>query len=294
MHKEFINEINKINKNILKNNVDLKNYNTMKTKSICKCFIEPTSYIELKKVMELIKKYKVKYYILGNGSNVIFTSKQKECIIKLNFNKNKDFEIVNSNELLSSLAYSMYKKGYSGLEYLSFIPASVGGAIVMNAGCYNHNFSDIIEYVYYLDEDLNFKVIKKENCDFSYRNSLFKNSKKIVLGCKIKLINGDKEKIKEIMEKCINKRKSSQPLEYPNSGSIFKNLDDVKAWKLIEDSGLKGYKYKDALVSDKHSNFIVNTKNASGEDIRILIDIIKAKVFYDHKVKLESEVIIID
>ena len=96
------------------------------------------------------------------------------------------------------------------------------------------------------------------------------------------------------MEKCINKRKSSQPLEYPNSGSIFKNLDDVKAWKLIEDSGLKGYKYKDALVSDKHSNFIVNTKNASGEDIRILIDIIKAKVFYDHKVKLESEVIIID
>lgn len=294
MHKEFINEINKINNNILKNNIDLKNYNTMKTKSICKYFIEPTSYIELKKVMQLIKKYKVKYYILGNGSNVIFTSKQKECIIKLNFNKNKDFSIVNSNELLSSLAYLMYKKGYSGLEYLSFIPASVGGAIVMNAGCYNHNFSDIIEYVYYLDEDLNFKVVKKESCNFSYRNSFFKDSKKIVLGCKIKLINGDKEKIKEIMEECINKRKNSQPLEYPNSGSIFKNLDNVKAWKLIEDSGLKGYKYKDALVSDKHSNFIVNTKNASGEDIRILIDIIKAKVFYDHKVKLESEVIIID
>ena len=294
MHKEFINEINKINNNILKNNIDLKNYNTMKTKSICKYFIEPTSCIELKKVMQLIKKYKVKYYILGNGSNVIFTSKQKECIIKLNFNKNKDFSIVNSNELLSSLAYLMYKKGYSGLEYLSFIPASVGGAIVMNAGCYNHNFSDIIEYVYYLDEDLNFKVVKKESCNFSYRNSFFKDSKKIVLGCKIKLINGDKEKIKEIMEECINKRKNSQPLEYPNSGSIFKNLDNVKAWKLIEDSGLKGYKYKDALVSDKHSNFIVNTKNASGEDIRILIDIIKAKVFYDHKVKLESEVIIID
>ncbi len=294
MYKEFINEINKINKNILKKNIDLKNYNTMKTKSICKYFIEPTSYIELKKVMKLIRKYKVKYYILGNGSNIIFTSREKECIIKLNFYKNKDFEIVNSNELLLSLAYSMYKKGYSGLEYLSFIPASVGGAIVMNAGCYNHNFSDIIKYVYYLDEDLNFKVIKKENCNFSYRNSLFKNSKKIVLGCKIKLINGNKEKIKEIMEECINKRKSSQPLEYPNSGSIFKNLDNVKAWKLIEDSGLKGYKYKDALVSNKHSNFIVNTKNASGEDIRILIDIIKAKVFYDHKVKLESEVIIID
>ena len=121
MYKEFINEINKINKNILKKNIDLKNYNTMKTKSICKYFIEPTSYIELKKVMKLIRKYKVKYYILGNGSNIIFTSREKECIIKLNFYKNKDFEIVNSNELLLSLAYSMYKKGYSGLEYLSFI-----------------------------------------------------------------------------------------------------------------------------------------------------------------------------
>lgn len=294
MHKEFIFEVNKINKDILKNNVELKNYNTMKTKSNCKYFIEPTSYIELKKVMELIKKYKINYYILGNGSNTIFTSKQKECVIKLNFNKNKDFRIVNSNELLSSLIYSMYKKGLSGLEYLIGIPASIGGAIVMNAGCYNHNISDVIEYVYYLDEDLNFKIIKRENCAFFYRTSIFKNSKKIVLGCKINLIKENKEKIKAIMEECISKRRDTQPLEYPNSGSIFKNIGDIKAWQLIESSGLRGYKYKDALVSDKHSNFIVNTKNASGEDIRVLIDIIKAKVFYDHKVKLENEVIIVD
>lgn len=294
MNKEFIKEINEINENILKINLDLKYYNTMRTSSVCKYFIEPTTFTETKKVMKLINKYKIKYYILGNGSNIIFTSKKKECIVKLNFNKNKNHNIIYSNELLQTLIYSMYKNGLGGLEYLTGIPASIGGAIVMNAGCYNHNISDVVEFVYYLDEKLNFKAIRKDECNFLYRDSIFKNSKKIVLGCKINLIKKNKEKIKEIMEECINKRKNTQPLKYPNSGSIFKNFDNVKAWKLIESSGLKGYKYKDALISDKHSNFIVNTKNATGEDIRVLIDIIKAKVYYDHKVKLESEVIIID
>ena len=138
------------------------------------------------------------------------------------------------------------------------IPASFGGAIAMNAGAYNCYISDIIEYVYYIDEDLKFKVISGDECKFEYRNSMFKYSKKIILGCKVKLIKKQKKELKRIMEECSFKRKKTQPIEYPNSGSIFKNNNCVKAWELIEKVNLKGYKRNGAMISNKHCNFIFN------------------------------------
>lgn len=294
MNEEFVNKIKSINKNIIKYKVSLKNMNTMKLECNAKYFIQPTTFIELKQVLKIIKEFKIKFYLIGNGSNIIFTNKEKECIIKLNFKKSKYANIINADELLPVKSNEFLTKGYSGLEYISNIPASIGGSIVMNAGAYNHFFSDIIEYVYYLDEDLNIKVINKKEGNFRYRNSIFKDSNKIVLGCKVKLIKKDKEKIIKIMNECKEKRKLSQPIEYPNSGSIFKNKDNIKAWQLIEKVSLKGYKKNNALISDKHCNFIVNLGNANNEDVIYLINLIKNEVKKKFSINLEEEVIIID
>lgn len=294
MNNNFICEIKDINKDIIDINVSLKNLNTMKLEGLVKYLIRPTSFIELKKVLKLINKYDIKYFLIGNGSNVIFTNKVKECLIKLNFLLNKNDKIIYSNELLPIKAKEFLNKNYSGLEYLAMIPASIGGAIVMNAGAYNHTISDIIEYVYYLDEKLNFKVLDKDKCNFEYRNSIFKNSKKIVLGCKVKLLNKDYNELKKIMDECRNKRKNTQPIEYPNSGSIFKNGINYKAWELIDKVKLKGYKNNGAMISDKHCNFIVNYNKAKYEDIIYLINLIEEKVKKQFNINLKREVIIID
>lgn len=294
MEDKFLESIVNINKNIIKCNVSLKNYNTMKLECTCKYFISPSNFIELKKVLVEINKYKINYYLIGNGSNIIFTDKEKECIIKLNFNKSKYCDIFMASELLMIKANEFYKNGYGGLEYISNIPASIGGAILMNAGAYNHNISDIIEYVYYLDEDFKLKVLSKINCNFKYRESIFKNSKKIILGCKVFLERKDKSTIKNIMEECKYKRIRTQPNEYPNSGSIFKNKDKIYAWKLIEDASLKGLEINGAKISEKHCNFIINFNNAKNDDVISLIGLIKNRVKEKFDIELEEEVIIID
>lgn len=294
MNNNFQNEINNINENIIECNKSIKNLNTMKLDGRVKYLVKPTSFIELKKVLLIIKKYNINYHIIGNGSNIIFTSNEKECLLKLNFNKNKDERILLANELIPVLANEFCNKGYKGLEYLSMIPASIGGALYMNASSYNHSISDIVEYIYYLDEDLNFKVISKQECCFSYRNSIFKNTKLIILGCKVKLIKDNKDNIKKIMEDCRIKRKETQPFNYPNSGSIFKNGENYKTWKLIDNVNLRGYKHKGAMISDKHCNFIVNYNNAKYEDILLLLNIIENKVKKEFDVDLEREIIIID
>ncbi len=294
MNDLFIQDIRKINQKIITCHASLKNLNTMKIDGKVKYLIKPTTFLETKKVLQVIKNYHIPYHIIGNGSNILFTNKEKECIVKLAFSFKHPLNILLANELIPVIAEKFLKNNYKGLEYMSMIPASIGGAIVMNAGSYNHHLSDIIEYVYYLDENLNFKTINKENCCFQYRNSLFKNSSKIVLGCKVKLINESNEILKKVMHECSLLRKNSQPLEYPNSGSIFKNPFKYKAWELIEKVNLKGYKKNGAMISEKHGNFIVNYHLAKYEDILYLIKIIEEKVKKEFNIDLEREIIIID
>ena len=294
MNKKFIDNIRKINKEILKCNESLKNYNTLKLNSSAKYLIVPTSFMELKKVMVEVRRFKIDCLVIGNGSNIIFTSKVKECIIKLNFKKSIYDEVLYANELLPVKANEFCNKGYEGLEYIANIPASIGGAIFMNAGAYSHFFSDLIEFVYYLDNNLRFRVLKKNECKFGYRSSFFVNTRCIILGCKIRIIKKDKEHIKKIMEEMKRKRKNTQPIEFSNCGSIFRNKENISAWKLIEGVSLKGYRRNDAMISNKHSNFIVNVGDARAEDIIFLINLIKIKVKEVFDVELKEEVVIID
>ena len=177
------------------------------------------------------------------------------------------------------LALYTINEGYEGLDFATGFPASVGGAICMNAGCYGKSMSDTVKEVTYLDDKLNVKTISLSECDFEYRSSLFKKHKEfIVLSATFKLKKGNKEELKKVMNERMQKRIDSQPLEKPSAGSVFKNPEGMFAGKLIEDAGLKGKTMGGAKVSEKHGNFIINNGGATGEDIRNLVNYIKEEI----------------
>lgn len=280
--------------------ISLLKYNTYKLDVKCKCLIFPKDIEELKEILKIIKENNYKYYILGNGSNVIFNCDYYDgLIIKLDrFNKvNIDNNIITSEcgVSLMKLSNMAIKENLSGLEFAYGIPGLVGASVAMNAGAYKEELSDILVSVKLLDKDLNVIEMKTEELNFSYRNSILKNNKDyIVLECTFKLVEGNKEEMMEKVNKRREKRLLTQPLEFPSAGSVFRNPEGMFAGELIEKCNLKGYNINGAEVSEKHANFIINKGGAKGEDIVKLIEIIKDKVKEEFNVDLYLEQIIID
>lgn len=295
MKDKFYNEIYSLNGVKILKDVDIRNYNNLKIISKFKYQIDITSLDSLKKVFKIIDKHKKKYFILGNGSNVLFFKKYyKRVLIRLNINKSKYSFIVNANDSISFLNSKLIKNGIESLNFLTGVPCSVGGAIYMNAGAFSKSMKDIVEYVYVFDlKTYKFRVLSNSECNFSYRDSYFKHHNVIILGAKIKLIYNDVTKINKDYINYLKIRKSKLPLDYPNLGSIFKNPSNNYAGKLIEDSNLKGLRINDAMVSYKHANVIVNVNQAKGKEILKLIKMIRKKVYKKFKIKLELEIIIL-
>ena len=279
-------------------NVSLKNYNTYKIGGNAKYMMKPYNVDSLIDLINYLNQENIKYFILGSGSNVILPDEDFDgCIIILSnmnevlidSNKVKAFCGVNMNKFINTLIES----NLGGLENLYGIPGTLGGAIHGNAGSHGSSISDYLCDVTYL-EDNEVKVINKENCKFSTRNSTFKYDKnKILLSANFTLFKKDKEEMNEIIKNNQQKRLKSQPLEYPNAGSVFKNPEGYFAGKLIEDAGLMNYHINDAYVSDKHANFIINKKNATSKDIIELVNYIKkvVKEKYNIELELEQEII---
>ena len=170
---------------------------------------------------------------------------------------------------------------------LAGIPATVGGALVMNAGAYGGETADNVTEVKVIKND-KIRSLTKEECGFSYRNSLLKNT--VVLEASFRLMPGNKEEISQRRKELIVHRNQAQPVEIPNAGCIFKNPKDNKAAILIDTCGLKGTKFGGAMVSTKHANFIVNYDNASASDVVELVKIVKATVKDKTGIELEMEV----
>lgn len=291
----MIEELSKICKIIKSEN--LKKYNTYKLDCSCKVIIFPSTIEELKDSLNIIKKNKSKWFILGNGSNIILPKYYDGVIIKLdNLNKctiNDNNIYVESGYMLNKLANELSNKGYTGIEWATGIPGTIGGAIYGNAGAYKSSMSEILVDVTLLDNE-NIITLKNEELEFSYRDSLLKHRKNlIVLSCNIKLEKGNTEEIKKTIEERTLKRIETQPLEYPNCGSVFRNPEGMAAGKLIDDSGLKGYTEGGAKISEKHANFIINYDNATSEDIIKLIELIKDKIKKNYNIDLvlEQEII---
>lgn len=274
-------------------NADLRNYTTYKLEGKVACVYFPEDVTELEKLILKLKKENIKYKILGNGSNLIISSKYDGVLIKLeNFDKlviDGNIVTVGSGYMLPKLALECAKKNLSGLEFALGIPATIGGAIYQNAGAYGEQMDKVIKSVTVLDDQGNIKNLNKEELQLGYRDSILKHESLICLEVVLELKRDSYENIKQKMHDNLLNRKEKQPLEYPSAGSVFRNPPGYSAGKLIEDAGLKGFKVGDAMVSLKHANFIVNVGHASGEDVLQLIKIIQEKVKDETGILLEVE-----
>ncbi|MBR3116801.1 MAG: UDP-N-acetylmuramate dehydrogenase [Bacilli bacterium] len=279
----------------IKENEEMKSHTTYKVGGVCDLFVTPSSIDNLISLLKKLRELDVKYRIIGNGSNVIVSSKRFKGVI-INLCKLNKLEI-NEETICVEAGYSLIKltnicanNNLAGLEFASGIPGNVGGAIYMNAGAYKSDMSNILESVTFIDNKLNLKTLKTSELGFGYRKSIFMDNDYVIVSCIIKLEKGNKDEIMKLMNDRRQRRIESQPLEYPSAGSVFRNPSDtIFSGKLIEDLGLKGYSIGGAKVSEKHANFIVNYNNATAEDIKNLIDYIKEKVKEKYNIDLKVE-----
>ena len=278
----------------------LKRYNTYRLDAFCKYLVFPDNKEKLRDLVKFLSLENIKYVVLGNGSNVIFVNDYYDGVVILlnKFNKINvigNMVLVEAGYSLPKLALEVSRMGFSGLEFAAGIPGFVGASIAMNAGAYNSSMEEVVESVMVLDPEFNFVELTNDKLDFSYRSSLFKKEKGyIIVSAVIRLEDGNSEELIEKINSRRTKRMTSQPLDMPSAGSVFRNPDNMYAGELVEKCGLKGHSIGGAMVSLKHANFIVNSGNAKGRDIVTLIDKIKNEVDDKFGVELILEQIIID
>ena len=265
-------------------------------------FVTADTGDELTALIEFLEDSGEKYFILGNGSNILVSDKGYDGVmIRLgkafeDISRNGDRLIAGSAAPLVKVSVYAAECGLSGLEFASGIPGTIGGAVYMNAGAYGGEIKQILEYadILYRKDGHSFVQRKSaEELDLSYRHSSLKESPGTVLEASFILKEDDKTLIKQRMNELKIKRQEKQPLEYGSAGSTFKRPEGYFAGKLIEDSGLRGASCGDACVSEKHCGFIVNKGKASASDIYRLMCEVQEKVRADHGVSLEPEVILL-
>ena len=271
------NFIKKFGDNFRKN-INLSNYSWFNLGGNAEYFFKAKDKSQLLEFLEGAKKKNLNTTILGAGSNTLFRDKGvKGAVIKLgqtfSYTKIIDDNILDAGAATLDRKVANFAKDNSlgGLEFLSCIPGSVGGAIVMNSGCYKNDISKVL---------LSIRAIDKNNL--------------IIISAKFKGLIGDRQMIEKKQSELIEKKKNSQPSQIKTCGSTFKNLsEDKKAWMLIKEAGCDQLTEGDAMISQKHCNFFVNNGNAKSSDIENLIKKVKKKVYEKTGVNLELEIKIV-
>lgn len=277
----------------------LINHNTYHIKSYASYLVYPNNIDEVIKLVKYLNDNNIEYIFLGNGSNIILANKEYDKVFikldRINYIKyNKNMVTAGAGTSLIKLALDCALNNLSGLEFACAIPGLVGASTAMNAGAYNSSISEILVSAKVLTDELEIKEFTNEELEFVYRDSFLKKNKKFIcLESTFKLETKDSEEILELMSSRQERRIDTQPLTYPSAGSVFRNPPDSYAGELIEKSGLKGKKVNGAEVSEKHANFIINKKGATGEDIIKLINKVKQEVKKNYKIDLilEQEII---
>ena len=277
----------------------LKNMHTYRIDGKAKILIEPNSINDLVEVIKTLREYKKPYFILGAGSNIVLNDKEIDGVV-IKFSKLNGIEVYPEEDTIYAEAGAMLPKvvidsvnnGLCGLEFAAGIPGTIGGAVYGNAGAYNACIMDYVKSVTVLDQNNEIVTLENDDIFYEYRNTMFKQTKKyIILGAKLYLREGSKEESESIMADRKKRRVESQPLEFPNAGSVFRNPEGDFAGRLIEECELKGYRIGGAEVSTKHANFIINKENATGKDVHDLIlhvhDTVKEKTGVDLLIEQE-------
>ncbi|MBQ7903439.1 MAG: UDP-N-acetylmuramate dehydrogenase [Oscillospiraceae bacterium] len=276
----------------------MKKHTTFKVGGNAMCIAMPDTVEKAGVLIKFLKENNISYYILGNGSNVIFNDNGFDGVIiktsNLNFMEIENNTVtVGAGMLMTSFSKAMQLKGLSGVEFCYGIPGNIGGGIYMNAGAYGGEISNCIKSVNYLDENGNLNTISKEECHFAYRHTEFMNHKWMIVSAVFEMQQGNSEEMLAFMEDIMQRRKDKQPLDKPSAGSSFKRPAGYFAAALIDECGLKGLTVGGAQVSEKHAGFIVNTGNATCRDIVNLADKVAQIVLEQKGVVLEKEMIIV-
>ena len=303
-------------------NEPMKKYTSFKVGGNADVLVKIKDIKELMHALNTANRYNEMVTVIGNGSNILVKDNGIRGIVikiefdKINIDKQKDFALVTAGAgvKLARLAQELLNNEITGFEFAAGIPGTIGGAVKMNAGAYGGEMKDIVINTKCLElkkenkgarisnigdieiteppesiDESNIVVLENSEQNFRYRDSVFSDKKYIILETKLKLSYGNKEEIQTKMNEYNNSRKEKQP-DLPSAGSTFKRGEDYITAKLIDECGLKGYKIGSAQVSEKHAGFIVNTGNATAQDIIELIDYVKKVVHEKTGKNIELEV----
>lgn len=278
---------------------DLKNYCTFKIGGKAKYLFVAKTADTLIKVCKFCKQHNIKYKVIGMGANLLFDDAGYNGAIIVNKSNNIEFNNnqvkIDSGVNLTNLILKAYVRGLCGIENLSGIPSTIGGGIVNNVGAFGVEIADCINSVEcYNKNNLNKKIIlSKPDCNFNYRSSLFKNDDYIITSATLNLNKDTPSLIKKRIDEVITKKSASQPLNYPSAGSVFKRCNIIPA-KVIDELQLKGLIVGKAQISKKHAGFIVNLGEATAQDVKGLISVVKFKVKDAYNTDLEPEIEFVD
>lgn len=294
MFKALIDKLSKIPNLKISENVLMKNHTTFKIGGPAKLFLEACSKSAIWESLKILKQNDITPLILGNGSNLVFPDNEYDgVVLKISCNS---IQVINNRiyaeagALLSSIASIAQKHSLTGFEFAHGIPGSLGGAVVMNAGAYDGEISDVLENSSYVTPS-GVTVIQNEEHGFGYRESIYKHRPEyIIQAAVLKLEPGDSDSISAKMRELAERRRDKQPLEFPSAGSVFKRPVGYFAGALIEQCGLKGYSVGGAEVSKKHAGFIINRGGATADDVKKLVDHIQNTVLKETGVSLECEI----
>ena len=261
------------------------------------CFIRISSEEQLRKLIPYFENVGVEYFVLGKGSNLLVGDKGYPGVILQISDACQQIEAeenrlqVQAGAALSKVALFAMERGLEGLEFAAGIPGTVGGGVVMNAGAYGGEMTQVVESVRVLSSEGEILTLDNDTMEFGYRTSIIRNRNFTVLSVTFRLRKGNREEIRARIEDFQKRRMEKQPLNYPSAGSTFKRPEGYFAGKLIMDAGLRGFQIGDARVSDKHCGFVVNVGKATARDVTDVIEEVQEKVRERFGVSLEREVI---
>lgn len=278
----------------------MSRHTTFKIGGPAEIFVEAKSVENLKCLVSAAIESKIKYILLGNGSNILVSDKGIEGAVITLGGDFKSIELVSPCSIacgagvtLAKLSSFALENSLEGLEFAWGIPGTVGGAVFMNAGAYGGEIKDVLASCRHMTKDGQIVTLTGEEFRFGYRSSVYKEEGLTVLDCVFDLKKGSKEEIKSRMTDFMNRRTEKQPLEYPSGGSVFKRPKGNFAGTLIEQCGLKGASVGGACVSEKHAGFIINKGGATCQDVCRLIELVQKTVKEKTGYELERELIII-
>ena len=279
-------------------NEPLAPYTSFKIGGTCPIIAKPNGNQCLGELIKALNSVQTPFRVMGRGSNLLISDNGVDVPVILissdmgGISFDGEQIVCGAGAALHAVCSAALERCLTGLEFAYGIPGSVGGALYMNAGAYGGEMKDVVQSCTYIDESGELHTLPASQMDLSYRHSFFSGKPFIITEITLSLKQGDKEQIHSAMHDLMQKRRDKQPLEYPSAGSTFKRPEGDFAGRLIEAAGLRGFAVGGAAVSEKHCGFVINKSNATFNDVKNLIDIIKQKVKETSGKDLSCEVII--